>query len=220
MVIIKSYQGGISLHINDTQPFEDLLAEIGQKFEESRKFFKNASVALSVEGRILSPEEEKTLIQTIDEHSDLEVICLIGKNEETNRKFIKALKRVELQREENNGRFFRGDVAPDQIVESEGNLVIIGNVLKGGTVVATKDIIVLGSLEGEAYAGINNEAGHFVTATRMNPEKCRIGNLSYKPVKGSLFDKRGKEPCIIYCKDNELICELISPEIMENVTSI
>lgn len=220
MVLIKSYPGGISLHINDTQPFEELLGEIGDKLEESRKFFKNASVAISVEGRILSLDEEKELIQTIDAHSDLQVICLVGKNEETNRKFIKALKRVELSREENNGRFYKGNVLSEQVVESEGSLVIIGNVFKGAVIAATKDIIVLGELLGEAYAGLDNCEGHFITALKMNPEKCKIGADIYTPVKAGIFDKRKSEPCIICKKDNELICEVVTSESIVNATTI
>lgn len=220
VVVIKSYQGGISLHISDNQSFEEILSEVATKFEESRKFFRNASVALSVEGRTLDLDEEKLMIQTIEAHSDLQISCLVGKNEETNRKFIKALKRVDLQKEENNGRFFRGDVLPDQLVESEGNLVIIGNVLKGGTVAATKDIIVLGELEGEALAGLNNEPGHFITAVKMSAESCRIGSLTYRASSKGLFDKRKSEPCIIYEGQKGLVCEIISPEIIANVTSV
>jgi len=220
VVVIKSYQGGISLHINDTEPFEEILMEVAAKFEESRKFFRNASVALSVEGRFLELEEEKQLIQTIEMHSDLQIICLVGKNEDTNRKFIKALKRVELQREENNGRFYRGNVLSGQTVESEGNLVIMGNVMPGGIAAATKDIIVLGELDGEAYAGLNNEDGHFVLALRMNPSSCKIGSDVYKATGKGLFDKRKNEPCIIFKGDKGLVCEVVSPDIIANVTSV
>lgn len=221
MVVIKSYKGGIALHLEEDEPFDDILNEIAEKFEESRKFFRDAALALSIEGRVLTIDEEKKLIQTIDEHSDLNIICLVGKNEETNRKFIKALKRVELQREENNGRFYRGDVGNGEVVESEGSLVVMGNVHEGGVVAATKDIIILGELAGDAYAGLDNNDGHFITAVRMNPHICKIGVLSYTQSGGKgFFDKRKSVPCIIYNKDGELVSDIISPEAMENVTTI
>ncbi len=221
MIVIKSYKGGIALHIDPEQPFDEVLNEIAEKFEESRKFFRDASLALSVEGRSLSTEEEKSVIQTIDEHSDVNIICLVGKDEETDRKFIKALKRVELQREENNGRFYRGDVLEGEIIESEGSLVVMGNVEEGGTVAATKDIIILGELKGDAYAGLNNDEGHFITAVKMNPHICKIGALSYSRNTGkSLFDKKKNSPCIIYQKNGELVSDIISPEAIGYVTSI
>ena len=220
MVIIKSYQGGLSIHVNDSQPFETLIVEIAKKFEESRKFFKNAAVAISVEGRTLSPEEEIVLIQTIEEHSDLEIICLVGKNEETNKRFVKALKRVEQQYEEANCRYYKGNVLADQVIDSDGNLFILGNVMKGGTVAANKDVIVLGELNGEVYAGMFGDPGHMVYAVRMNPTLCKIGSLELKNNKKGLFDKRKDEPCIVYEKDGALICEIADPENLINVTSI
>ena len=223
MLVIKSYKGGIALHMSEDEPFEDILDELAEKFEESRKFFRDAALALSIEGRSLTPDEEKAVIQTINEHSDVNIICLVGKNEETNRKFIKALKRVELQREENNGRFYKGDVEDGQVVESEGSLVVIGNVRPGGVIAATKDIIVLGELAGDAYAGLNNEPGHFITAVKMNPHTCKIGVLSYSHTHGGnkgLFDKRRNVPCIIYESDGELKSDALSPEVIENATTI
>ncbi len=220
-ILIKSYQGGLSLHINSDETFDVVLQEIADKFEESRRFFKNASVAISVEGRLLDTDEEKRLIQTINEHSDLNVICLVGKNEETNKKFIKALKTVEIQKEEYNGRFYHGNVLEDQVVESEGSLVVIGNVLPGGTVAAGKDIIVLGELSGEAYAGLNNNNNHFVMAGRFNPAKCKIGSLQYKHKDKGLFGKKNKDnPMIAYCSDSEVIADVLSPEMLTNVASI
>ncbi len=218
MIVIKSYKGGIALHLNEEDSFEDILAEISEKFEESRKFFRNASLALSVEGRHLSVEEEKAVIQTIDEHSDVNILCLVGKNEETDRNFVKALKRIEMQREENNGRFYHGDVCDGEVVESEGSLVIIGNVKAGGTVAAVKDVIVLGDLSGDAYAGLGNEDEHFIFASRMNPHLCKIGSLSYNHTSGKgLFDKKKNIPCIVYLKDGEIFSDAVGPEVIESI---
>ena len=66
MVVIKSYPGGLSLRLNNDEDYETILDEVSNKFEESRKFFKNASVAISVEGRVLDAEEEKRLICAIE----------------------------------------------------------------------------------------------------------------------------------------------------------
>lgn len=220
MVVIKSYQSGISLHLNNEQTFEEILTEVAGKFEESRRFFKNASVALSIEGRKLSLSEEKKLIQTINEHSDLQIICLVGKDEITNKSFVKALKRVDASLEETNCRFYTGDVPDGQVIEGEGNLIICGNVYKGGTIVAAKNIVVLGELNGEAYAALNNEPGHFIAALKMEPTLLKIGSLKYTSASKGLFGKKKNDPRVIFEKDGELICEPATPEIFANVTSV
>ena len=219
MVVIKSYPGGLSLRLNSEEDYETILNEVSAKFEESRKFFKNASVAISVEGRVLDAEEEKRLICAIEEHSDLSVICLVGKNEETNRKFVKALKKIDEMKDEYNNRVFRGNVLASQCVDSEGVLVIIGNVCRGGKVVAGKDIIVMGELEGEALCGQKCE-NSVAIALKMNPSRLIIGSKTYKPSKSGLFDKRKSEPCVIYDRSGNLVCEVVTPEIIADVTSI
>lgn len=219
MVVIKSYPGGLSLRLNNDEDYETILDEVSNKFEESRKFFKNASVAISVEGRVLDAEEEKRLICAIEEHSDLSVICLVGKNEETNRKFVKALKKIDEMKDEYNNRVFRGNVLASQCVDSEGVLVIIGNVCRGGKVVAGKDIIVMGELEGEALCGQKCE-NSVTIALKMNPSRLIIGSKTYKPSKSGLFDKRKSEPCVIYDRSGSLVCEVVTPEIIADVTSI
>ncbi len=219
MVVIKSYPGGLSLRLNNDEDYETILDEVSNKFEESRKFFKNASVAISVEGRVLDAEEEKRLICAIEEHSDLSVICLVGKNEETNRKFVKALKKIDEMKDEYNNRVFRGNVLASQCVDSEGVLVIIGNVCRGGKVVAGKDIIVMGELEGEALCGQKCE-NSVAIALKMNPSRLIIGSKTYKPSKSGLFDKRKSEPCVIYDRSGGLVCEVVTPEIIADVTSI
>ena len=55
-VIIKSNKYGINLILDPNVSFRELLAAIIEKFKESEKFFKNAKMAISFEGRRLSQE--------------------------------------------------------------------------------------------------------------------------------------------------------------------
>ncbi|MCR5398789.1 MAG: septum site-determining protein MinC [Lachnospiraceae bacterium] len=221
MVVIKSYKNGIALHLNDEDDINVILDEIAEKFEESRKYFKDAALAISIEDRSVTTEEEKAIIQTIEAHSDVNIICIVGKNENTDRKFVKALKRVEVQNEESIGRFYKGDVLDGEVLECEGTLVVYGNVETGGLVAARKDIIVLGSLEGDAYADLKKEGGHFIAAVKMAPHSCTIGGIALKSggSKG-LFDKRKNVPCVIYSKNGELVSDVLTPGIIENATTI
>ena len=51
-VIIKSFQHGLSIWLDEEMPFSQLIEEIAFKFRESAHFFKDASMVLSFEGRI------------------------------------------------------------------------------------------------------------------------------------------------------------------------
>ena len=82
--LIKSFPNGIVLHLDPEKPFADLLIDIAEKFSESRAFFKDAKMALAIKGRTLTEEEEIQVIDAITANSDLQIICLVGEDEETN----------------------------------------------------------------------------------------------------------------------------------------
>ena len=94
-VIIKSFQNGISVYLNEDIPFPELLEEVIFKFRESRNFFKNAKMAISLEGRSLSDEEERIILNAICDNSDLHIVCLVGKDEEKNQNYLKAIQQLE-----------------------------------------------------------------------------------------------------------------------------
>ena len=66
-VILKSNRYGINLILDNNISFAELKKAVLDKFKESEKFFKNASIAISFEGRILSGEEELELLDLIAE---------------------------------------------------------------------------------------------------------------------------------------------------------
>ena len=69
------------------------------------------------------------------------------------------------------------------MLEIESSVVIIGDVNPGAVIAAKKDIVIIGGLYGEAYAGADGEEGHFVVALEMSPEKLKIGDVKYEPAK-------------------------------------
>lgn len=63
-----------------------------------------------------------------------------------------------------------------QILESEGNVVIIGDCHPGSEIRAAGDITVWGVLSGIAHAGINGNLSAKVRALKLNAVQLRIGN--------------------------------------------
>ena len=216
-VVIKSYQNGISLHLSDEIPFDELLAEIALKFRESAGFFKNAKMALSFEGRELSDEEEKAVVETITANSDINIVCLVGKDNNTNQNYLKALQMFGTE-DGNEGQFYRGTLKKGQVLETESSIVIIGDINPGATIISTHDIIILGGLYGEAYAGADGSEGHFVVALEMSPEKLTVGDFKYKAKDKSKWSIKMKvQPKIAYAKDGEIIIEPITKELLSGM---
>ena len=90
-VIIKSFPNGIALYLNGELPFEKILEEVGYKFSDARNFFGAATMALSIEGRVLNEVEEIRVLETIRENSDLNIACIVGRDDTVNKNYVRAL---------------------------------------------------------------------------------------------------------------------------------
>ena len=220
-VIIKSFPNGLSIFLDSELPFSQLLEEIAVKFSESANFFKDASMVLSFEGRVLSDQEERQIVDIISANSRLKIVCIMGKDEETERNFVKALQQLSFHQEvmENAGQFYKGTLKDGQILETENSIIVLEDVYPGACIISSKDIVVLGGLYGQAYAGGNGEEGHFVVALEMSPEKLKIGDFKYKTSeKQSKWSIKPKiQPKIAFVNDARVKIEPITKELLNDL---
>ncbi len=216
-VLIKSFPNGIALHLNNEAAFDELLAEIGFKFSEAKNFFGSSSMALSIEGRAVSSAEEIQILETISENSNLRIVCIVGKDESTNKNFLKALNHMEKKLVGNeDGQFFKGTLKNKEVLETENSIIILGDVLPGSAVISSKNIIVLGGLYGEAYAGGNGRPGAFVAALEMEPERIKIGDFKYKPDTKKKWNIIPKiQPKIAMVKNDKIVFETLTKDLLE-----
>ena len=215
---IKSFPNGISIHMGQDVPFEDILNEIAFKFSEAKAFFGKASMALSMEGRSVTALEEIRILEAIHENSDLNIVCIVGKDESTNKNFIKALAHTEKKLyggEE--GQFFKGSLKNKEVLETENSIIVLGDVYPGCAVISARNVIILGGLYGEAYAGGNGREGAFIAALEMEPERIKIGDFKYKPGKQPKWGIRQKvHPKIAYVKNDKIIFETLTKDLLSS----
>ena len=220
-VVIKSFQNGLSIFLDDEIPFSKLIEEIAFKFREAAHFFKDASMVVSFEGRELSDQEERQIVNTITANSRLNVVCIIGKNEETNKNYVKALQKLSYHQQilENAGQFYKGTLKDGQVLETENSVIVLGDVYPGASIISNKDIIILGGLYGQAYAGGSGDEGHFVVALEMSPEKLKIGDFKYKTSeKQSKWSIKPKiQPKIAFVRDQRVVTEPITKELLSDL---
>ncbi len=218
-VIIKSYPNGIALHLNDALDFEEILKEVEQKFTQARGFFGKANLALSIEDRVLTPVEEIRVLDTIRKCSNINIICIVGHDEEKNKNYIKALQQTEKRLTGGDeGQFYKGSLKDGDVIETENSLIILGDVYPGCAVISARNIIVLGGLYGEAYAGGNGSDKAFVVALEMEPERLKIGDFKYKcNGKQSKWGIRPKiQPKIAYVKNERIVFDPLTKELLDS----
>lgn len=219
-VKIKSFPNGITLELNQDAEFDEVLSEIAAKFSSGKNFFGNVSVALSIKGREVTDQEENCIIEAITANSDVNIICIVEHDDETEKTFIKALQQVEKQfSPEDDCSLYRGTLKDNDVLQTEGNVVILGDVNPGCVVSVTGSIIVIGGLYGEAHAGRDGMEGVYVIALEMEPEKLKIGDFKYRSK-----DKRSKwgirpkiQPKIAYEKDGRVVLDNITKELLADL---
>lgn len=221
-VVIKSFPNGIVLHLDSELSFDTLILDVAEKFRESSSFFKDAKMALSIKGRTLTDQQEQQILDAISENSKLRIICLVGEDDATNQNFVKALQQTDISSESgpgSEGQFYRGTLKNGQILETESSIVILGDVYPSSAIISAKDIIVLGGLFGEAYAGGNGNKNHYVAALEMSPEKLKIGDFKYKAKeKISKWSIKPKvQPKIAYVKDEKVIMDSLTKELLSEL---
>ncbi len=218
-VVIKSYPNGISLLLDKECSFDELLEEIGFKFSESKAFFGNARVALSIEGKELNSGEELKILEVIKKNSEVKIVCLVGKDNENNKHYLKALEEMDrrLPKGDSDGQFYKGTLKNNQVLETEQSIVILGDVYPGSAIVSTKNIIVLGGLYGEAYAGASGQDGSYIVALEMEPERLKVGDFKYKATGKTKWGVKPKvQPKIAYAKNGKLVIEPLTKELLES----
>lgn len=216
-VIIKSFPNGIALYLNEEMPFEDLLAQIGYKFSDARNFFGNVTMALSIEGRPVTDMEEIRILETIRDNSDINIACIVEKDDTVNKNYVKALERTEkAMAQKPEGQFFRGDLKDREVLETENSIIMLGDVYPGSSIISAKNIIILGGLYGKAHAGGNGLEGAFIAAFEMAPERIRIGDFKYKSgTKQTRWGIRPKvRPKIAYVKNDRVIMEALTKDLL------
>ncbi|MBQ8233091.1 MAG: septum site-determining protein MinC [Lachnospiraceae bacterium] len=215
-VVIKSYHNGITMMLKDDVPFHVILDELALKLSGARNFFGEAKVALSFEGRSLTKEEEIEILDTIHENSDIEIICIVGKDEETDKLYLRAIRQSRKRLiGSSDGQFYKGSLKNREVLETETSIVILGDVYPGCKVISRGNIIVLGGLYGEAYAGATGEEDHTVVALEMEPEKLKIGDFKYKSAaRQKKWGMRPKiQPKIAYVKNERIVFDALTKDL-------
>lgn len=176
-VVLKSNRYGINLILDADMPFGQLEETILEKFRESEKFFKNAKIAISFEGRRLSQEEEFSILDMIAKNTSIQVICVVDQDEMREQMYKEKIDSYYQDVADNTGEFYKGTLRSGQVLKCDTSIVIIGDVNPGAKIIAKGNIVILGSLKGNAYAGAAGDESCFVTALDMDPVQIKIGNV-------------------------------------------
>lgn len=234
-VIIKGNKHGITVVLNGDDSFADLKNSVREKFRQSAAFFGKADMALAFEGRFLSEDQQIQLMEIIQEETEMNILCIVDLDKDRDALFEAAVKtQTELQEEmpgattahNNNaggtseGLFYKGTLRSGQVLESETSVIVLGDVNPGGRIISAGNVIVLGSLRGNVFAGANGDEHAFVVALEMNPMQIKIADVIARSSDSAPKKKsknKGVMPKISFVEDGNIYIEDLTSDILEDI---
>ncbi len=217
-VVIKGNKAGMTVILDAEIAFDELIHAVEIKFKETARFWGNAQMTLTLEGRILTAKEELQIVNTITENSGIEILCLIDTDAKRIERCEKALNEKLMELSSSTGQFYKGTLRSGDVLESEASIVIIGDIENGARVAAKGNVIILGSLKGTVHAGVAGNSNAVVVAFEMAPDQVKISDMNFQKTKSGKLLGRG--PMMILVENGRICSEGIKKNFFTSLNFI
>lgn len=195
VVQIKGQNGGL-IFVFGPGTIDEYIAEIENRLAANPLLFQGFSVTFRGEGlKKLNSEQLASLQRLCLDHGLTLAIPHVSKStRDTGGKDV-IIRRTTLR--------------SGQKIIHDGSVIILGDVHESAEVIAGKDIIVLGRLEGVVHAGCFGDLSSIVLALKLLPRQVRIGDKISRPPSDSIPNDH---PELVYVEDDNIcVREYIIP---------
>ena len=172
-VSINLRKNEIVIKLNDEANQLEIVECLRKKLPELKKLYKDEKTPITVSGKILKNREIDEIQELIKSKIDVEIDFDMPKTlglSSIKKAFDKKIASSETE-------FHRGSLRSGQRLESEGSLVILGDVNSGAEVMASDNIVILGALRGLAHAGAKGNKQAIIAAGLVDTVQIRIANI-------------------------------------------
>lgn len=170
-ISIKKNQ--VIIKIDENAEQREVISELKKKIIELKNLYKDDKTPILVTGKILKNKEMDEIQNIIKRFIDVQiefdspkVLGLHG----IKKTFYKEVATSET-------KFHKGSLRSGQKIEFEGSIVIIGDVNAGAEVIASENIIILGTLRGLAHAGAKGNKDAIIEAVDIETVQIRIADI-------------------------------------------
>lgn len=163
----------IVIKIAESGTQTEIIESLKRKLPELKKLYQNEKTPIRVMGKVLKNKEIDQIQEMIKSKIDVEVEFDMPKSlglSSIKRSFDQEIAISET-------KFHRGSLRSGQKLETEGSIVILGDVNSGAEVMASDNIIVLGSLRGLAHAGAKGNRQAIIAAGLLDAVQIRIADI-------------------------------------------
>ena len=197
-IVMKGTKDGLLIIFPDGMFWNDLLKQLGEILDKDKSFWIGASTSVDLGSHKLDEIQINRLNEMLIKRYHLLLESVYCK-EETSRASAekiglkagkihpgspRAAATVEhlgdIVQNSNvsmgNAIYLKQTIRSGQTVKFDGNIVIYGDTNPGSQIIASGDIVVIGSLRGTAHAGAKGDEKSHIMATNLRPTQLRIAS--------------------------------------------
>lgn len=172
-VSINLKKDEIVIKLSEFAEQNEIVAVLRKKLPELKKLYKDEKTPITVTGKVLKNKEIDEIQELIKKRIDVDVDFDMPKS-----LGLHSIKKTfERKVAVSETKFHRGSLRSGQKLETEGSLVILGDVNSGAEVIASENIVVLGALRGLAHAGAKGNKQAIISAGLFDAVQIRIANI-------------------------------------------
>lgn len=215
LIKLKGTIDGVKIYLDSEGNTSDIITSLYEKLRQFRKFFGDGHCNIYFVGRELSasdkmrleavvsamlPEstvnygerkklrEEKYIEQTLELPQNLSEETDEEDKDKAEEPFREIKEVVTTNFKSSRARFYEGLVKSGKTVESDGHLILVGDVEKGGKITAVGNVVVMGRLQGSVEAGCMGNDNAYIIAMDFEPQEVRISRVQRKYTEDDEFD--------------------------------
>jgi septum site-determining protein MinC len=158
------------VRLDKNRTIEENIEEFNEKL--STAFFKGSMAVIDFNGMSINDEEEKILEDILKKYNTK--IMGYRSSQGNEKREMRSLDEI---KEKKSLMIINKTLRGGQRIEHDGDVLIIGNVNPNAYIVASGNIIVMGTLRGIIHAGANGDETAVVMGLRLKPQQIRIASF-------------------------------------------
>lgn len=198
LIKLKGTIDGVKIYLDEKGGISDIITSLYEKLRQFRKFFGDGHCNIYFVGRELEASDKMRLEAVVTAMLPESSVNYGERKKIRGEQYIektielpKELKEEESKNQEDGeieeikevvttnfkssrARFYEGVVRNGKTVESDGHLVLVGNVEEGGKIAAVGNIVVMGTVRGSVEAGCMGNDNAYIIALDFEPSDVRI----------------------------------------------
>ena len=192
--MFKGVREGLLLVVPAALSWQDAMQQLSEKLESAKDFWVGAETLLDVgEGEIEEAQlrrlQEKLnkryhlhLNTVYNEHTRQAAQACGLQARSASARRVQARTGDEAEERQGNALYIKQTIRSGQLIRYDGNVIICGDANPGAHIIASGDIMVLGTLRGVAHAGAKGDESCQIMAVNLRPTQLRIaGHIARAP---------------------------------------